>query len=105
MEWWLGTLLLGGLASVRSSSASSHVSLWLLRMVWYSSRLRQAVVVRDSVEAICCSHACAELRRVHLSHLRMQAVVVRDDVEAICREVRALSAAHDIVITAGGLGE
>lgn len=34
-----------------------------------------------------------------------QAVVVRDDVEAICREVRALSAAHDIVITAGGLGE
>lgn len=30
---------------------------------------------------------------------------MRDDVEAICREVRALSAAHDIVITAGGLGE
>ena len=30
---------------------------------------------------------------------------MRDDVEAICREVRALSAAHDIVITAGGLGK
>ncbi len=30
---------------------------------------------------------------------------MRDDVEAICREVRALSAAHDVVITAGGLGE
>ena len=30
--------------------------------------------------------------------------MVRDDVEAICREARALSAAHDIVLTAGGLG-
>lgn len=35
----------------------------------------------------------------------LQVVVVRDDVEAICREVRALSAAHDIVFTSGGLGE
>ena len=32
-------------------------------------------------------------------------VMVRDEVAAICREVRALSEDHDIVITAGGLGE
>ena len=38
-------------------------------------------------------------------HTPLQVVVVGDDVEAIGREVRALSAGHDIVITAGGLGE
>jgi hypothetical protein len=35
----------------------------------------------------------------------LQVVMVRDDVAAICQEVKALSEAHDIVITAGGLGE
>ena len=35
----------------------------------------------------------------------VQVVVVRADVPALSREVRALSAAHDVVITAGGLGE
>lgn len=45
---------------------------------------------------------CTELRAIGWRVEKV--VIVRDDVEAICREARALSAAHDIVVTAGGLG-
>ncbi|EFN50929.1 hypothetical protein CHLNCDRAFT_28612 [Chlorella variabilis] len=45
---------------------------------------------------------CRELRAIGWTVNKV--VVVRDDVLAICQEVRRLSAAHDIVITAGGLG-
>ena len=43
---------------------------------------------------------CAVLRCTDVP----QVVIVPDDVDAICREIRSLSAAHDVVLTAGGLG-
>ena len=48
-----------------------------------------------------------EYLKLHCAALRcvgVQVVIVRDDVDAICREIRSLSAAHDVVLTAGGLG-
>ena len=33
-----------------------------------------------------------------------QVVCIRDEVDAIASEVRALSEAHDVVLTSGGLG-
>ncbi|PRW59554.1 FAD synthase [Chlorella sorokiniana] len=59
-------------------------------------------ILSAKVEDVNTRFLCSELRSTGWTVEK--AVVVRDDVEAICREVRALSAAHDIVITAGGLG-
>ncbi|KAI7844692.1 hypothetical protein COHA_001780 [Chlorella ohadii] len=59
-------------------------------------------ILSAKVEDVNTRFLCGELRSIGWTVDK--AVVVRDDVEAICREVRALSAAHDVVITAGGLG-
>ena len=47
------------------------------------------------VDCLCAVLRCTEVPQV---------VIVPDDVDAICREIRSLSAAHDVVLTAGGLG-
>lgn len=59
-------------------------------------------ILSAKVEDVNTRFLCAELRAIGWRVCKV--VVVGDDVEAIGREVRALSAGHDIVITAGGLG-
>jgi molybdenum cofactor synthesis domain-containing protein len=47
-------------------------------------------------------YLCTELRALGVSMRRI--VVVPDEIDTIVAEVRALSAAHDIVFTSGGVG-
>lgn len=59
-------------------------------------------ILSAKVEDVNTRFLCRELRSIGWRVSKV--VVVGDEVAAICREVRALSADHDIVITAGGLG-
>ncbi|KAL4424331.1 hypothetical protein ABPG75_001632 [Micractinium tetrahymenae] len=63
-------------------------------------------ILSAKVEDVNTRFLCTELRAIgwRVCKASVGVVVVGDDVAAICREVRALSAEHDIVITAGGLG-